>query len=134
MNAEALETPDTFRAAVEAHDLEAALGCFASDAVLHSPITFQPFEGVAAIGQLLGIIMEVLEDFTYTDELHNADGTTALIFRARVGERSVQGLDLLRRNAGGQIYDFTVMIRPRSAIEALLPQVAKRLADAASAP
>ncbi|MCG8590881.1 MAG: nuclear transport factor 2 family protein [Proteobacteria bacterium] len=124
--------PNDFRRAVEAHDLEAATRTLAEDAVLHSPVSFKPFEGRAAIRQLLGILLEVFEDFRYTDELVAEDGTRALVFRTRVGEREVEGIDLLRFDEAGAIRDFTVLVRPRSAVEALLAAVGARLAAAAS--
>ena len=122
-----------FRRAVEAHSLDDMMAAFSADAVLHSPITFQPFEGRPAIRQLLGILLEVFEDFRYTDELAGADGTRALIFRARVRDRDVEGLDLVRFDDAGAIRDFTVMVRPRSALEALLAEVGSRLAEARGA-
>ncbi len=121
-----------FRKAVESRDREQMVAAFAEDAVLHSPVTFKPFEGRAAIALLLGILLEVFEDFRYTDELEAADGTLALVFRARVGDKDVEGLDLLRFDARGRIRDFTVMVRPRSALEALLGAMGPRLAAAAS--
>lgn len=120
-----------FRKAVEAQDLEAMVACFAEDACLHSPVTYQPFEGRDAIRGLLTILLEVFEDFHYTDELdeQNEQGDVkALIFRCRVGDREVEGLDLIRFAPGGRIRDFTVMVRPRSALEALLREVGSRLA------
>jgi hypothetical protein len=100
---------------------------FADGAVLHSPITFTPFEGKEAIARLLGILMQVFEEFRYTDELTAEDGTKALVFRTRVGDRDVEGLDLIRFDGRGLIRDFTVMVRPRSAVEALLREVGSRL-------
>lgn len=120
--------PNAFRRAVEAHDLEAMMAAFAEDAVLHSPVTFKLFEGRAAIRPLLAILVEVFQDFRYTDELESEDGTRALVFNARVGDRDLQGLDLIRYDGDGQIRDLTVMVRPRSALEALLAEVAPRLA------
>jgi hypothetical protein len=119
---------DRFRRGVEARDLAQMISAFAEDAVLHSPVTFQPFEGRDAIGRLLGILLEVFQDFRYTDELSSPEGTRALIFRARVADREAEGLDLIRYDEAGRIRDFTVMIRPRSALEALLREVASRLA------
>ena len=121
---------NAFRSAVEAGNLEGMLATFADDAVLHSPVTFKPFEGRAAIAQLLAILFEVFQDFKYSDELEAEDGTRALIFRSRVGDRDLQGLDLIRFDESGLIRDLTVMIRPRSAIEALLAAVGPRLAAA----
>lgn len=122
-----------FRRAVEARDLEAMTAAFREDARLHSPVTHKPFEGRPAIRRLLGILLEVFGDFRYTDELEASDGTLALIFRARVGERELQGLDLIRFDEAGAIRDFTVMVRPRSAIEALMAEVGARLAGSGGA-
>ena len=124
---------NTFRRAVEARDLEGMMATFAEDAVLHSPVTFKPFEGRAAIRQLLAILFEVFRDFQYTDELEAEDGTRALVFKARVGDRDLQGLDLIRFDDSGLIRDLTVMVRPRSALEALLAEVGPRLAESRGA-
>ena len=116
-----------FRRGVESKDVAVMMEAFADGAVLHSPITFNPFEGKEAIARLLGILMQVFQDFRYTDELTAEDGTKALIFRTRVGDRDVEGLDLIRFDDAGRIRDFTVMVRPRSAVEALLREVSSRL-------
>jgi len=120
----------SFRRAVEAGDLEGMVGAFAEDAVLHSPITHPPFEGRAVIRVLLGVLMEVFRDFHYTDELDAGDGTRAMVFRARVADRDIEGIDILRFHADGRVRDLTVMVRPRSGLEALLKEVAPRLAAA----
>ncbi len=125
--------PNAFRRAVEARDLEGMIAAFAEDAVLHSPVTFKPFEGRAAIRLLLAILFEVFQDFRYTDELEAGDGTRALVFNARVGDRDLQGLDLIRFDDSGLIRDLTVMVRPRSALEALLAEVGPRLAESRGA-
>ena len=116
-----------FRRGVESKDVRVMMEAFADGAVLHSPITFRRFEGKEAIARLLGILMQVFQDFRYTDELTAEDGTKALIFRTRVGDRDVEGLDLIRFDESGLIRDFTVMVRPRSAVEALLREVSSRL-------
>lgn len=117
-----------FRRAIESHDLEGLLSVFRDDAVLHSPITFQPFEGKAAIRRLLAIIFEVFQDFRYTDELDSADGMTKiLVFRTKVKNRDAEGIDMVRFDAEGLVRDLTVMVRPRSSMEALLAEVQPRL-------
>jgi ketosteroid isomerase-like protein len=58
-----------FRAAVEARDREAILDALTPDVVLHSPVTFKPFEGRQAVAVLFTVLLEVFEDFRYTDEL-----------------------------------------------------------------
>ena len=117
-----------FRAAVESQDLEAGIACLAPDVVFHSPVTFKPYEGRDDVGGLLGIVFRTFEDFRYTDELEG-EGVHALIFKARVGDKEVEGLDLLRTNEDGLIADFTVMVRPLSAAIALAEAVGKGLAE-----
>jgi hypothetical protein len=116
-----------FQAAVEALDRPAMVAALHPDVVLHSPVTFKPFHGRQAVGQLFGILMQVFEEFSYTDQLV-APGSAALIFQARVGDREVQGLDLLRFDGEGLIEDFTVMVRPLSATIALGEAVREKLA------
>lgn len=123
-----------FRRGVESRDLDLVLSAFAEGATLHSPVTFRPFEGRAAIRQLFGILLDVFEDFRYTDELDSVFGPKALVFRARIGDREVEGLDLLRFDAAGSIHELTVMVRPRSALEALLAAVGPRLTGARGDP
>jgi hypothetical protein len=121
--------PHPFRVAVESRDLEGMVGQLADDVVLWSPLAFTPFEGKAQVSRLLEVLMsEVFQDFRYTDELVGDDGTHALVFRTRVGDREVQGLDLLRFDTDGLVIDFTVMVRPASAMQALGAAVAPRYA------
>ncbi|MCC6849745.1 MAG: nuclear transport factor 2 family protein [Deltaproteobacteria bacterium] len=129
-------TPDRtgFRRAIERHSFDDLIALFREDAVLHSPITFQPFEGKTAIRRLLSIIFEVFEDFRYTDELDAVDGMTkVLVFRARVKDRDVEGIDLVRYDEAGMVRDLTVMVRPRSGMERLLAEVQPRLMAAFAA-
>jgi SnoaL-like domain len=119
----------SFRAAVEAGDHAAMAAAFAPDAVLRSPVTFKPFEGREAISRLLAILLETFEDFRYTDEFE-AEGKAALVFSARVGDRELEGLDLIRFDGQGQIAELTVMVRPLSAVIALAEAVGPKLAAA----
>lgn len=121
----------SFRRAVEAGQINDMIDAFTEDAVLHSPVSFKPTVGRLAIRSLLTILLEVFQDFRYTDQLDSKDGTRGLIFRARIGDRDLEGLDLLRFDESGKICDLTVMVRPRSAIEALRMEVGTRIAQAA---
>jgi hypothetical protein len=113
-----MNAAQSFRAAVESNDIEAASALFAEDIVFHSPATFHPFVGRDTVTRLLTIVAETFEDFRYTDELDGGDASHALIFRAAIGGREIEGIDLLRVGADGLIEDFTVMLRP---ISGLLP-------------
>jgi hypothetical protein len=104
-----------FREAIERRDIDAIGRLLAADIVFHSPVTFHPFIGRETVTRLIGEVAQVFEDFRYTDELE-ADGAHALIFRATVAGREIEGIDLLRFDAHGLIADFTVMLRPLSAL------------------
>ena len=121
-----------FRAAIERRDFDGMLATLADDVVLHSPVSFKPFVGKEAVAGLLRIIVGTFEDFRYTDELAG-DDVHALIFRARVGDREVEGLDLIRPGPDGRIVDFTVMVRPLTGVVALAEAVGPQLAAAEEA-
>ncbi|MFL5845965.1 MAG: nuclear transport factor 2 family protein [Solirubrobacteraceae bacterium] len=116
----------TFREVVEAKDLDALETILAEDVVLHSPVTFKPFEGRPVVVHVLRTVVEVFQDFRYVAELER-DGLTTLIFKARVGEREVDGIDLLHTGADGLIDDITVFIRPLSGLSALRDEMGARL-------
>jgi SnoaL-like protein len=105
----------SFRSAVESGDIDAARGLFAEGIVFHSPATFHPFVGRDTVMRLLAIVAQTFEDFRYTDEFET-DGAHALIFRAGIGGREIEGVDLLRFDEDGLIADFTVMLRPLSGL------------------
>jgi hypothetical protein len=118
-----------FRAAVERGDLESVGELFAPDIVFHSPVTFHPFIGRDTVTRLLGEVVQVFEDFRYTDELE-ADGVHGLLFRASVGDRELEGIDLMRIGADGLIDDFTVILRPLSGLVPFAQAMAERAAAA----
>jgi len=117
-----------FGVAVEQADMDAAVALLAEDVVFRSPAVFKPYERRETVATILRTVFEVLEDFRYTDELDGED-IHALLFDARVGDRSLQGIDLLRPNPEGQIAELTVMIRPASGLIA----VAERMGPALEA-
>jgi SnoaL-like domain len=115
-----------FRIAVEAKDLEAAAATLREDVVLHSPILFRGFEGREIVMGVLTHVAATLEDFRYTDELAE-DGVVVLRFKARVGDRELEGIDFLELDEGGLVKELTVFMRPMSALTAFNEQMATRL-------
>jgi hypothetical protein len=118
---------DPFRDAVLARDHAAMVATLAPGVVFNSPVSFLPFEGSDAVGQVLGAVLETFEDFAYTDELAGATAH-ALVFSARVGDKQVWGIDLLRFDGDGRINDFTVLVRPLSAAMALAQAMGPKVA------
>lgn len=118
------------RAAIEARDIDALAALFADDIVFNSPVAFHPFTGRAVVAEVLSNVLEVFSDFHYVDELVG-EGTHGLVFRARVGERAVEGLDHLRFDEAGLVSEFTVMVRPLSGLIALAEAMGPRVAHLA---
>ncbi|MFD4024406.1 nuclear transport factor 2 family protein [Streptomyces sp. NPDC058576] len=119
---------DRFRAAVDSRDLGALDDLFTEDVRLYSPVKFTPFEGRPAVLGLFGVLLRTFEDFRYVGEFAgasqtSADGTEAqsavLLFRATVGGKEIHGIDLLHLDEDGRVKEFTVMVRPASAVQAL---------------
>jgi SnoaL-like domain len=110
---------DAFRAAVEAEDAEAITAALAEGVVFRSPVVFKPYQGKPLVSAILVEgAMKVFSDFRYVEQLEDSDAA-ALIFKARVGEREVDGLDLLRFGADGKVSELMVMVRPMSGLNAV---------------
>lgn len=118
---------DAFRKAVEAKDLSAGIDeLFVEEPRFVSPAVFKPYEGRDAMRAVLGAVVQVFEDFRYTDQIEDGD-TAILIFEARVGERELTGVDILRFDPDGRIRELMVMIRPLSALNAVVEGMAEKL-------
>ncbi len=120
---------DGFRAAAEAKDFSMGEELFAEDVVFRSPVVFKPYEGRAAIAVVLGAVVQVFEDFRYVDQVETGD-TAVLVFKARVGERELDGVDILRFDDDGRIEDLMVMVRPMSGLNALAEAMQRKLEEA----
>ena len=120
--------PHPFRLAVEADDEDAVTALLHPDVEFRSPAVHRPYQGRDTVAHLLHHAKATLEGLTYSDELHG-DGTVALIFTARVGDRDVEGLDHLTLDADGRITRLRVMIRPLSGLIATAQTMGARLED-----
>jgi SnoaL-like domain len=118
---------DGFRQAAEAKDFSRGEELFAPDVVFHSPAVHQAYEGRDALGVLLGHVAEVFEDFRYVNQVETGN-TAVLVFEARVGDRQLNGVDILEFGEDGRIVVMTVMVRPFSGLQALLEEMGRRLA------
>ncbi len=122
---------DAFRAAAEAKDFSALDVLFTEDVTFRSPVVHKPYEGREALAVLLGSVVQVFEDFRYAEQVETGD-TAVLMFEARVGDRSVQGVDVLRFADDGRIRELIVMVRPMSGMNALAERM-KAMLEAAGA-
>ncbi|MGW9130180.1 nuclear transport factor 2 family protein [Streptomyces sp. NPDC055681] len=123
-----METAERFRTVVEKRDLAALEDLFTEDIRLYSPVKFTPFEGKPMVLGLFGVLLRTFEDFRYIGHFEgeaetSTDGEEApsaiLLFRATVHGKQIHGIDLLQFDETGRIKEFTVMVRPQSAVHAL---------------
>ncbi|MFL5829289.1 MAG: nuclear transport factor 2 family protein [Solirubrobacteraceae bacterium] len=120
-----------FRTAVEAGDIDAAVGLLADDVVFRSPVVYKPYEGRPAVELILRAVFRVFEDFRYEAEIGGEQAADqVLVFRARVGEREVHGADFIHTRPDGLIDEFTVMVRPISGMHALAEAMRAQLEPA----
>lgn len=123
-----MSTADRFRAAVDGRDFTALDALFAEGIRFYSPVKFTPFAGKPMVLGLFGVLLRTFEGFHYIGNFDgssetSADGTEApsaiLLFRASVNGKQIHGIDLLHFDGDGKIKEFTVMVRPQSAVHAL---------------
>lgn len=114
---------------IAGHDLRGLPELLHPQAVFRSPMAFTPYAGAPVVSMILNTVVKVFEDFTYHRELATADGLSAVLeFSARVGDRELKGIDLIRFDEDGKIVEFEVMIRPMSGLQALGDEMGRRLA------
>jgi hypothetical protein len=124
---------EAFRAAVENWDREALEAALAPDVVFRSPAVFKPYEGREATMTVLEAVSNVFEDFRYLEDAFDRadgeapDGGEVLHFAARVGDRELDGIDMLRFDGDGRVRELTVMVRPFSGLSALLEAMGREL-------
>jgi SnoaL-like domain len=125
---------DAFTAAIKARDAQALADALADDVVFRSPVVFKAYEGKPVVSAILTEgAMKVFEDFRYVERFEDGDAA-ALIFKARVGDREVDGLDLLRFDGNGKVAELMVMVRPMSGLNALSEAMGRELERVGVAP
>jgi hypothetical protein len=117
---------DAFKAAVVSGDEAALADVLAEDVVFRSPAVYKPYEGREATTLVLRAVSRVFEDFRYDDDFAGDNGEV-LLFSARVGDRELNGIDLLRFDDHGKVRELTVMIRPLSGLAALVEAMGREL-------
>ena len=125
----AAQTLQRWHAMLADRNLNALPELLAPDAVFRSPMAHTPYPGAPVVSMILNTVIKVFEDFTYHRELASGDGHSVVLeFSARVGDKQLKGIDLIRFNEQGQIIEFEVMVRPLSGLQALGEEMGRRLA------
>ncbi|MBC7768111.1 MAG: nuclear transport factor 2 family protein [Phycisphaerales bacterium] len=128
LNPKAAASLAHWHAMVERGELTDLASIVHPQATFRSPMAFKPYHSAEAATLLLRTVMTVFEDFTYHRQAASADGQSVVLeFSARVGERSLKGVDLIAFDEDGLIIDFEVMIRPMNSLQALGAAMGERL-------
>ena len=114
-----------FGRAVLDGDHEAALATLADDVEFRSPAVYKPYRGRDTVAPILRAVATVFENFRYVAEWRDGR-TTILFFEANVGDRELQGIDILEDGDDGRVGKLTVMIRPLSGLQAVATTMASR--------
>lgn len=116
-----------WHAVVESRDAAGLEGLVAEDAVFRSPAVHTPQEGRdTVVGYLTAAFVVLGPDLTYEREWVGED-SAVLQFRTVVGGLDVSGVDIITWDEAGQIVDFTVMIRPAKALNAVIEHMGAEL-------
>jgi hypothetical protein len=112
---------------VESRDPAGLPELIAEAAVFHSPAVHSPQEGRALVtAYLTGAIHVLGPTLRYVEEWQN-EKAAVLRFTAEVDGLQVEGVDLITWDDDGLIADFTVMIRPFKALEAVMGRMLEQL-------
>ena len=119
------------------HEMVAKLDLAALEEIVHpeatfrSPMSINPYTPAPALIMALSTVITVFEDFTYYRQFVSEDGLNVVLeFSAKVGDKTVKGIDMIQFNEDGLITDFEVMIRPLNGLQALGAEMAARIGDA----
>lgn len=98
------------------------------EATFRSPMAVHPYRPAAALVLALQTVVTIFEDFEYHRQFASEDGLDVVLeFSARVGDKQLKGIDMVRFDAEGRIVEFEVMIRPLNALQALGAEMGARL-------
>jgi hypothetical protein len=112
---------------VESRDGSRLPDLIAEGAVFRSPAVHTPQEGRDLVAAYLAGAFVVLgPELTYQDEWVR-ERDAVLRFTTVVEGLQVEGIDLIRWDDDGQIVDFTVMIRPFKALQAVMARMQEEL-------
>ncbi|WP_339906645.1 nuclear transport factor 2 family protein [Pseudomonas guineae] len=129
LQAEAAATLTQWHGLMQKNDLNGLPALLHPQAVFRSPMAYKPYAGAPMVSLILNTVSKVFVDFAYHRELVSADGLSVVLeFSAKVGERELKGIDMIRFDESGKIVEFEVMIRPMSGLQALGDEMGRRLA------
>ncbi len=123
----AQNTVQIWHDALETGDLSPLPDLTSDEVVFRSPAVFTPFGGKQAFVFIIHMVYEIFEDFHYHRQFATDDGACAVLeFEARIGNKSLKGIDMIRFDDEGRICEFEVMIRPANALALLAHKMGEK--------
>lgn len=124
---DAHESLARWHAVIDSLDPAGLPGLIADGAVFRSPAVHAPQEGSALVAAYLTAAFAVLgPNLTYQREWV-AEDSAVLEFTTRLGDVGVHGIDMITWDDAGLIRDFTVMVRPKKGLDAVIEQMGAEL-------
>lgn len=120
---------DRWYEAIETFDPAKLPALIAPDGVFRSPALFNPAEGRDQVVLYLTAAFHVLQNGFRYDRTWVNPTNAVLEFRTVVDEREIHGIDMIQWDEDGLISDFTVMIRPLSALNTVIEHMAAKLGE-----
>ncbi len=130
----AIDTLKTWHRVARERDVAGLEALLADDVVFHSPIVHTPQRGKPIALQYLAAAFLVFfnESFRYVREVIGTSDAV-LEFEVTIDGVHVNGVDMIKWNAQGQIVEFKVMVRPLKAINLIHQKMAAMLQAGAGA-
>lgn len=121
-----MSAADRWGAAARDRDQVQASRELAEDVKLYNPMTAEPLVGRQAVAGAMAALNDLFDDFEHLHVLvdpstrqESAGEIQAFVFRARIGDHVLEGIDLLEVNDRDKIATITVLARPLAALQAL---------------
>jgi SnoaL-like domain len=116
---------ETWHRLVRTHDPSGLNALLAEDAVFYSPVVHTPQHGRTLASWYLNAAFHVFfnPSFRYVREIVGPSDAV-LEFETEIDGILINGVDLIKWNASGQIVEFKVMLRPLKAINLIHQRMA----------
>lgn len=119
---------ERWHAVVASRDPSGLRDLVAEDAVFRSPAVHAPQPGRDTVVGYLTAALTVLGPHFRYERTWRSNTGAVLEFFSRLDDREVQGVDIIEFTDDGLIRDFTVMIRPQSALTTVIEHMSAELA------
>jgi hypothetical protein len=122
-----------WHAMIAKNDLSELPSIVAEKAIFRSPMAYPPYPTRDVVCLVLRAAASVFEDFVYHREFVAGPNDVVLEFSARIGDKKLKGVDIIRFDEAGRIAEFEVMVRPANALAALGAAMGARIGPVVNA-